>query len=184
MSAEQALTWTVCRRLALTRAGLLRRNNMVYGQALAAGVPLVIVMGGGCASAFCNNAWRLGSTAASFYGLVVGCSPLTDLCRKRLGPQHSPSSPSSYYTGSPLKSSTFTRSAKAVYQPSQRLWILLIGHARRPRVLHPHTTVAHQRCTVRRYSRPMDDSIDAHTDVYRTAAYRVAAAHKGEPVQS
>ena len=36
------------RRLALTRAGLLRRNNMVYGQALAAGVPLVIVMGGGC----------------------------------------------------------------------------------------------------------------------------------------
>ncbi len=46
-------TWTVFFRLALTRAGLLRRNNMVYSQALAAGVPLVIVMGGGCVSASC-----------------------------------------------------------------------------------------------------------------------------------
>jgi hypothetical protein len=31
-----------------------------------------------------------------------------------------------------------------------------------------------------RYSRPMDASIEAHADVYRTAAYRVAAWHKGE----
>jgi hypothetical protein len=34
-------------RLALSRAGLLQRNNLVYSTALEAGVPLVITMGGG-----------------------------------------------------------------------------------------------------------------------------------------
>jgi hypothetical protein len=34
-------------RLALTRGGLLRRNNAVYSAAFAAGTPLVIVFGGG-----------------------------------------------------------------------------------------------------------------------------------------
>jgi acetoin utilization deacetylase AcuC-like enzyme len=34
-------------RLALTRRGLLRRNNAVYSAAFAAGTPLVIVFGGG-----------------------------------------------------------------------------------------------------------------------------------------
>ena len=35
------------RRLALTRQGLLRRNNAVYSAAFAAKTPLVIVFGGG-----------------------------------------------------------------------------------------------------------------------------------------
>ncbi len=34
-------------RLALSRQGLLRRNNMVYSAAFAAETPLVIVFGGG-----------------------------------------------------------------------------------------------------------------------------------------
>ncbi|EFJ47569.1 hypothetical protein VOLCADRAFT_91828 [Volvox carteri f. nagariensis] len=34
-------------RLGMTRSGLLARNNLVYGTALEAGVPLVITMGGG-----------------------------------------------------------------------------------------------------------------------------------------
>ncbi|GBG63349.1 hypothetical protein CBR_g37706 [Chara braunii] len=34
-------------RLALTREGLLRRNNIVYSACIAAGIPLVITMGGG-----------------------------------------------------------------------------------------------------------------------------------------
>lgn len=34
-------------RLALSRQGLLARNNLVYGTALEAGVPMVITMGGG-----------------------------------------------------------------------------------------------------------------------------------------
>ncbi|GLI71158.1 hypothetical protein VaNZ11_016260 [Volvox africanus] len=34
-------------RLSLSRSGLLARNNLVYGAALEAGIPLVITMGGG-----------------------------------------------------------------------------------------------------------------------------------------
>ncbi|KXZ43409.1 hypothetical protein GPECTOR_91g563 [Gonium pectorale] len=34
-------------RLGLSRGGLLARNNLVYGTALEAGVPMVITMGGG-----------------------------------------------------------------------------------------------------------------------------------------
>ncbi|GIM14475.1 hypothetical protein Vretimale_17424 [Volvox reticuliferus] len=34
-------------RLGLSRSGLLARNNLVYGTALEAGIPLVITMGGG-----------------------------------------------------------------------------------------------------------------------------------------
>ncbi|KAG2430988.1 hypothetical protein HYH02_013520 [Chlamydomonas schloesseri] len=63
-------------RLGLSRAGLLARNNLVYGSALEAGVPLVVTMGGGYtrpmdASVTCHTdvyrtaAYRLSAWAAA-----------------------------------------------------------------------------------------------------------------------